>query len=88
MYEVFDTFLSRDTRFTGDENDEMLFNEALHKIVWSDQFSPEQMAQYMRSKLNDEAKPHFEPAIARLRDNARAVKDFLKHNRTGIFRTC
>ncbi len=82
MYEVFDTFLSRDSWYTSHENDEALFNQALYKVVWREHFSPEQMAAYMRSKLNipDDAKSDFEPAIVRLRDKARAVRTFLKHN--------
>lgn len=83
MYEAFDSFINVDTWYTLHSTDEQRFYEALKKVVWSDEFNPDQMAKYFRTKLkisDEDYRSHFAKAIDRYRDDAWAVKDFLKFN--------
>lgn len=83
MYEVFDGFIDVPTWHTRHAFDEQRFHEALNKVVWSDEFNADQMAEYFRTKLKialEDHESHFAKAIDRYRDDAWAVKDFLKHN--------
>jgi hypothetical protein len=82
MYEVFDNFLATDTWHTTHSNDEHRFYLALDEVVWSGGFSPDKMAEHMRARCkippSDDASG-FARSINRLRDNAWAVKDFIKY---------
>ena len=60
MYEAFDSFINVSTWHTRHPNDEQRFHKALSKVVWSDDFSPEQIASYLRKKLT------FQPTIMNL----------------------
>jgi hypothetical protein len=51
--------------------------------VWLDGFNPDRMADYLRDKLKIATNDHasdFAKAVVRYRDDAWAVKDFLKYN--------
>jgi hypothetical protein len=52
-------------------------------VVWSNDFDPDQMADYLREKLNlppEDRGSYFAQTIDRYCDDAWAVKDFLKYN--------
>jgi hypothetical protein len=83
MYEAFDSFIRVGTWHTRNPNDEERFHVALGEVVWSDDFDPDQMATYLREKLNLPPEDHgsyFALTINRYCDDAWAVKDFLKYN--------
>jgi hypothetical protein len=83
MYEVFDSFIKVSTWHTRHPNDERRFLTALAEVVWSDEFNPDQMRDYFRSKLNISPNDHeseFAKDIDRYCSDAWAVKDFLKYN--------
>jgi hypothetical protein len=85
MYEVFDFFMGIDTWHTRHDYDLQRFYEALDKVVWSDAFNADSMADYMRSKINvpnDDHVSHFAQQIERCRDDAWAVREFLKYSKT------
>jgi hypothetical protein len=82
MYEVFDKFMDWDTWYKNHPNDDMRFYLTLDKVVWSDDFSPDKMAQNMRARCNipsNDITSGFAQSIDRLRGNAWAVKDFIKY---------
>jgi hypothetical protein len=82
MYDVFDLFISTDTWYTRHASDEQRFMTALYKVVWDDEFNPDKMRGYLRTKLNlsDDHHGHFSNAIDRYTADAWAVKDFIRHN--------
>jgi len=85
MYEAFDPFLNIDTWHTRHPFDEQRFYAALDTVVWSEEFNPDNMAAYMRSRLNlrqDQRDSPFEPAIAHYTTSAWAVKDFIRYSKT------
>jgi len=52
MYDAFDSFISVGTWQTRQPSDQERFHLALGKVVWSNDFDPGQMADYLREKLN------------------------------------
>ena len=56
--------------------------KALYKVVWSEEFNPDDMADYMRNKIRPN--PNMQYPIERYQDDAWAVKDFLEHNKITI----
>lgn len=83
MYEAFDSFINVPTWHTRHPSDEKRFHNALSKVVWSKDFSAEQMAGYLRNKLNLSPNDHesdFGQTIDRYTQDAWAVKDFLTYN--------
>jgi hypothetical protein len=81
---AFDGFVGTSTWHTRHPFDKQRFHLALHKVVWSDEFNADQMADYLRIKvtLPPENQDHqFAKQINRYRDDASAVKEFIKHNR-------
>jgi hypothetical protein len=84
MYEAFDSFINVGSWYTRHFSDEQRFYEALKTVVWSDEFNPDQMAKYFRTKLkisDEDYRSHLATAIDGYRDAAWAVKDFLKCNK-------
>jgi hypothetical protein len=82
MYEAFDSFMGAETWHTRHPFDERRFYEALDKVVWSDAFNPDDMADYMRVKAclaSDDRTSGLAKAIGRRQTDAWAVKDFLKY---------
>lgn len=80
MYEVLDTFLTTDTWHTRHPFDEQRFYEALDKIVWLEEFNADQMAEYMRSKLNldyADRESDFAKDVGHYQTCAWAVRDFV-----------
>jgi hypothetical protein len=84
MYEVFDGLLSTPTWQARDIPDEERFYAALNKIVWSDDFEPDDLRQYMRDKVkvpdSDEESDAAE-AIDRYTQDAWAVLDFIRYSK-------
>ena len=84
MYEVFDGFLNAPTWPTRDTTDEERFYSALNKIVWHDDFEPDDLRDYMRGKAKlpagDEASDKAE-AIDRYTQDAWAVLDFIRYGK-------
>jgi hypothetical protein len=83
MYEAFDSFIGMHTWHTNHPLDEQRFYKALNNVVWLDEFSPERMASYMRTKLkipSDDHESHFAKCIDQLCHDAWAIRDFLKCN--------
>ena len=82
MYEVFGDFLNTPTWHVRDTPDEQRFYAALNKVVWSDDFEPDDMREYMRGKVklpaNDSDSDAAE-AIERYCQDAWAVVDFIKY---------
>jgi hypothetical protein len=82
MYEVFDSMLSTPTWHTRDTFDEERFYQALNKIVWMDDFEPDDLRQYMRDKAkiaaSDDESEKAE-AIDRYTQDAWAVVDFIRY---------
>lgn len=80
MYEVFDSFIENEWWHTCHAEDERRFFVALHKVVRDTRFSPEEMGDYLRSKLkqpyNRDVNP-FEQAVRHYVSAAWAVRDFL-----------
>jgi hypothetical protein len=56
MYEAFDSFIRVGTWHTRQPSDEVRFHLALGKVVWSDDFDPDRMANYLRDKLKPAAR--------------------------------
>jgi hypothetical protein len=59
------------------------FHLALGKVVWSNDFDPDQMADYLREKLSlppEDRGSYFAQTIDRYCDDAWAVKNFLRYN--------
>jgi hypothetical protein len=52
MYDAFDSFIRVGTWQTRQPSDQERFHLALGKVVWSNDFDPDQMADYLREKLN------------------------------------
>ena len=52
MYDAFDSFIRVGTWQTRQPSDEERFHLALGKVVWSNDFDPDQMSDYLREKLN------------------------------------
>ena len=52
MYEAFDSFIRVGTWHTRHPPDEQRFHVALGEVEWSADFDPDQMANYLREKLN------------------------------------
>lgn len=50
MYEAFDFFLNIDTWHTRHPSDENRFFVCLNKVVRHEEFSPDEMGEYMRQK--------------------------------------
>jgi hypothetical protein len=83
MYEVFDSFIGADTWLSGHDYDHQRFYTALAKVVWSDQFDPDEMARYMREKKEvpfEDRESVKAQTIAECCHDAGAIKDFLKCN--------
>jgi hypothetical protein len=84
MYEVFDGLLNTPTWQTRDTSDEERFYSALNKIVWADDFEPDDLRQYMRGKAkvpdSDEESDTAE-AIDRYTQDAWAVVDFIRYSK-------
>jgi hypothetical protein len=80
MYEIFDRFMANDTWFKNHGSEDRDFLTVLYKVVWSDEFSPDQMRKYFRSKFTDDQLTHFNRAIDRYCNYAWAVKEFLRYN--------
>ena len=83
MYDAFDSFIRVGTWQTRQPSDEERFHLALGKVVWSDDFDPDQMANYLREKLNlppEDRGSYFAQTIDRYCDDAWAVKNFLSYN--------
>jgi len=83
MYEIFDGFIRAGTWQTRHPSDKKSFHLALGKVVWFDDFDPDQLANYLRDKLNLPPEDHgsyFALTIDKYCDDAWAVKDFLKYN--------
>ena len=83
MCEAFDSFIRVGTWHTRHPNDEERFHFALVEVMWSDDFDPDQMANYLREKLNpppEDRGSYFAQTIDRYCDDAWAVKDFLRYN--------
>jgi hypothetical protein len=83
MYEAFDSFIAVETWHTRHPSDEERFYIALSKVVWSKDFSAEQMAGYLRKKLKLSSADHESDSgrtIDRYTQDAWAVRDFLKYN--------
>lgn len=81
MYNAFDSFLTVETWHTCHRLDEERFFRALQSVVENPDFSPEDMAVYMRHRIgvdrNDDENP-FNHAIDHYTDAAWAVKDYLR----------
>ena len=81
MYEVFDRYIEAFTAHT--RHPEQNFYGLLKKVVWLDEFNPDTMAEYFRTKLRippDDHESYFAKAIDRYCAEAWAIRDFLKHN--------
>jgi hypothetical protein len=84
MYDVFDSFIDIETWHTRHPSDLSRFYKALNQAVWSDNFNPDEMADYLRHRRKIPTEDHeskFAKTIDRYRDDAWAVKDFLKQNK-------
>jgi hypothetical protein len=82
MYEVFDSLLKTPTWHTRDTSDEESFYSALNKIVWSEDFEPDDLREYMRSKAKlpaDDDESDIAEAIDRYTQDAWAVVDFIRY---------
>jgi hypothetical protein len=81
MYEVFDSFLAKDTWHTPHPLDRRRFFQALHEVVTDPKFNPDAMANYMRHKKgvdHDDVDHPLFGAIRRCAADAWAVKDYLE----------
>jgi len=78
MYDAFDSFIRLGTWQTRQPSDEERFHLALGKVVWSNDFDPDQMADYLREKLNlpEDRGSYFAQTIDRYCDDAWAEKIF------------
>ena len=73
MYDAFDSFIRVGTWQTRQPSDQERFHLALGKVVWSNDFDPDQMADYLRVKLNLPAEhrgSYFAQTIDRYCDDA------------------
>lgn len=77
-YNVFDTFLATETWHTRHPFDEERFFKTLDKIVSHPDFNADQMAEYMKSKVNN---PALEEAIEHYQAAAWAIHGYLKATR-------
>lgn len=80
MYEVFDSFLSKDTWHTRHDFDELRFFISLKKVVKNPDFDPDKMGEYMREKAGiplDDDENVASLAILHYVAEAWAVKDYL-----------
>jgi hypothetical protein len=77
MYEVFDSFIGVDTWHTRHPLDIRRFNKALRKVVWSNEFDPEAMAEYLKNKV---ANHPLQSKVDRYFEDASTIKEFLKDN--------
>ena len=85
MYDIFDELLASKTWHAMHPLDEKRFHEMLDKLVWSDDFNPDQMRAHMRRKCNlkdSDSSSAFAKAIDNYATDAWAVKDFITH--TGL----
>jgi len=83
MYDAFDSFIRVGTWQTRQPSDEERFHLALGKVVWSNDFDPDRMADYLREKLHlppEDRGSYFAQTIDKYCDDAWAVKNFLKYN--------
>ena len=83
MYDAFDSFIRVGTWQTRQPSDEERFHLALGKVVWSNDFDPDRMADYLREKLHlppEDRRSYFAQTIDKYCDDAWAVKNFLKYN--------
>ena len=55
MYEAFDSFIRVETWQTRQPGDDERFHLALGKVVWSNNFDPDQMANYLRKEAEPAA---------------------------------
>ena len=80
MYEVFDTFLGKETWHTRHDFDEIRFFRCLKEIVKKPAFDPDKMGEYLQEKAGvaqeDEESP-INLAIKHYVAEAWAVKDYL-----------
>jgi hypothetical protein len=84
MYEAFDTLLTTPTWRDRDSSDEERFYLALDKVVWKDDFEPEDLRQYLRDKAKVPAADEDSEAasaIERYAQDAWAVVDFIKYSK-------
>lgn len=79
MYEAFDKFLARDTWHTSHPLDEQVFYRCLHEVIGDEEFSPDEMGDYIREQkgIERDADNPLDEAIDRWVSNAWAVRDYL-----------
>jgi hypothetical protein len=83
MYEAFDSFITVDTWHTGHACDDGRFYQALNRVVWFEEFDPQKMAAYLRTKIRcppEDHTSHFAMAINEYRAHAEVVSDFIRFN--------
>ena len=81
MYEVFDSYLNRDTWHTNHDLDRQRFMQVLAGVVHDDEFNPDEMRKYMLEKKGvrpENRNDSFGLKIDQLTQDAWAVKDFFQ----------
>lgn len=77
MYQVFDSWLDRDTWAIGGESEDRKFYAILNQVVRRDDFSPNNMGDYFKTKRTGE---HWQADIDAHVTQADAVREFVIHN--------
>lgn len=91
MYDAFDEFLSFEGWHRLRPFDERRFYSALDKVVWSERFDPEDLANYLRAKASRHApevgssgQEHalIEKAIQQLHHTATLIRNFIHSSKS------
>lgn len=82
MYEIFDTYLIRDTWRTQDPAEDEAFYRALGEVIGNADFDPEAMGEYMRTAkgLSVNSQDLLAGVILKRVEDARAVREFRRYN--------
>jgi hypothetical protein len=80
MYEVFDSFWRVKTWPTQHDDDLKRFYLALHKVVNRDDFSADEMGEYLREKIGASRESYSGIVIGHYVSYAWAVRDYLRMN--------
>lgn len=78
MYNVFNSFLDVETWYKDHPNDNERFYAALSSVVNKPDFSPDEMAAYMRNYKNSTNNDAFTKRIDDLQNASWHIKDYLK----------
>lgn len=81
MYEVFDSFLARDTWFKMSDFEEKHFYQRLQMVVRFDEFNPDELGDYIRQQKGisrEDEDQYFNQTVEDIVRRAHAVRDYLQ----------